>query len=362
MTRITNFGRKRTHVEATFNYNEDKPEDSDAALPLGETAVGSVAAVMDTEVETTGDGHGADGQPPKKKRKRGPRRKAGAKVTTTTADGNDGGERGEVDGEGAGTDSKKAPKPKGKKSKGGFKTLKGSPPLTAPAYSKLTQFPSPQSARKLRKNDVVGGSLNGTLTPSVSPVEKRVTPSRIAPKSQMDPSNHQMLKTASAQQASWGSAIAVVHGNIVFRLVERRPLIRRIPFHSPPASSATATAISPLNARKTRGREYTLTAGAVSCVEKPITWRGTVNLGTKVRLTRRAFLAVETDLRSIQAVAGEASFWGTGVEAGADEDDFHMFKRKSAEVDKEQKTEERAQKLRHEGPSKSQKSKKVVNF
>lgn len=155
MTRITNFGRKRTHVEATFNYNEAEPGDSDAVLPLGEATGGSVAVVKDTEAEAIGDGHSADGQPPKKKRKRGPRRKAGAKVTTPTADGNDGGEKGEVDGEGAGAMSKKAPKPKGKKSKGGFKTLKGSPPLAVPTHSRFTQ--PLQGARKLRKNDARGG-------------------------------------------------------------------------------------------------------------------------------------------------------------------------------------------------------------
>ena len=34
-------------------------------------------------------------------------------------------------------------------------------------------------------------------------------------------------------------------------------------------------------------------------------------------------------------------FVGTGHEAGADEDDFHTFKRKTAEVSKEEKAEER---------------------
>lgn len=141
MTRITDLGRKRTHVEATFNYNEPDPEDSDAELSLGGAADGSTTVVMDTQVGTTGDGSGADGQPPKKKRKRGPRRKAGAKVTTATADGDEGREKGEVDGEGAGTESKKAPKPKGKNSKGKFKTLKGSPPLQPPHTQSSPNLP-----------------------------------------------------------------------------------------------------------------------------------------------------------------------------------------------------------------------------
>lgn len=32
---------------------------------------------------------------------------------------------------------------------------------------------------------------------------------------------------------------------------------------------------------------------------------------------------------------------GTGAEAGADEDDFHIFKRKTAEVTREEKQDER---------------------
>jgi len=60
-------------------------------------------------------------------------------------------------------------------------------------------------------------------------------------------------------------------------------------------------------------------------------------------------------------VAEKTAFLGTGVEAGADEDDFHSFKRKSAEVDKEQKVAERTQKSRPKNSSQPQK-KKVVNF
>jgi len=60
-------------------------------------------------------------------------------------------------------------------------------------------------------------------------------------------------------------------------------------------------------------------------------------------------------------VANNTPFLGTGVEAGADEDDFHTFKRKSAEVDKEQKTAERVQKSRLKNQAQPPKT-KVVNF
>ena len=59
----------------------------------------------------------------------------------------------------------------------------------------------------------------------------------------------------------------------------------------------------------------------------------------------------------------KATFWGTGTEAGTDEDDFHTFKRKSAGIDKEQKAVVRNQKSRLKNPSQPQKKvKKVVDF
>jgi len=62
-----------------------------------------------------------------------------------------------------------------------------------------------------------------------------------------------------------------------------------------------------------------------------------------------------------KAVAEKTAFLGIGTEAGADEDDFHTFKRKTAEVDKEQKTAERIQNSTFKNTSQPQK-KKVVNF
>lgn len=68
-----------------------------------------------------------------------------------------------------------------------------------------------------------------------------------------------------------------------------------------------------------------------------------------------------------------AVFVGTGTEAGADEDDFHTFKRKTVEVAKEEKMDERRKKSAavrvgaFSGEVKSfsrpaQKPKKVVSF
>lgn len=63
-----------------------------------------------------------------------------------------------------------------------------------------------------------------------------------------------------------------------------------------------------------------------------------------------------------KAIAGNTTFLGTGSEAGADEDDFHTFKRISAEVDKEQKAAEMIQKSKLKGQAQPPKKKKVVDF
>ncbi|OCH88110.1 hypothetical protein OBBRIDRAFT_813825 [Obba rivulosa] len=52
-------------------------------------------------------------------------------------------------------------------------------------------------------------------------------------------------------------------------------------------------------------------------------------------------LAKDCPLRK-KAITTSTAFLGTGREAGADEDDFHTFKRKNAEIDKAEKFSERA--------------------
>ena len=145
MTRITNFGRKRTHVEATFSYNEGDLEDPDVEPSLEVSDDKPVTAVTNSEgVETTEDGRGVDGQPPKKKRKRGPRKKAGAKVTTEATDGGERGEKEALEGEGAERNSK------GKRGKAKSRSLQGPSPLTTSACFKFTRAPS-RTQRNFRK-------------------------------------------------------------------------------------------------------------------------------------------------------------------------------------------------------------------
>ena len=83
-------------------------------------------------------------------------------------------------------------------------------------------------------------------------------------------------------------------------------------------------------------------------------------LGDKGVVNPSGFIAHEDSCDVNPAALDNTALVGTGAETGADEDDFHMFKRKSAQVDREQKTEERVQKS---GPRNwVQHKKKVVNF
>jgi len=61
MTRVTNFGRKRTYLEAGFG-SADQPEDVTALSPSGQDVVGPDISSQKSS--------NADGEPPEKKRKR----------------------------------------------------------------------------------------------------------------------------------------------------------------------------------------------------------------------------------------------------------------------------------------------------
>ncbi|KAG2154358.1 uncharacterized protein EDB93DRAFT_1239439 [Suillus bovinus] len=55
-------------------------------------------------------------------------------------------------------------------------------------------------------------------------------------------------------------------------------------------------------------------------------------------------LAKDCGLRK-QAQSGTATLFGTGQDAGADEDDFHTFKRRNADIDRDIKKDERVKKM-----------------
>ena len=122
MTRTTNFGRKRKYVEATFNYNEADSDDSNAESPPGGVVDESVASAVNFEGV---DDRGSSGQPLKKKRKRGPRKKAGVKAETGTADDGEE-EKEEMAGGGGEKDSNTTSRGKSKKTTSKFKARQGS--------------------------------------------------------------------------------------------------------------------------------------------------------------------------------------------------------------------------------------------
>ena len=155
MTRITNFGRKRTHVEATFNYLE-ADLDSGAGPSVGDAADQSIVVANIKGVETAGDERGADEQPPKKKRKRGPRKKAGVKAANGTSGEDEGGGKGDASEEEAGTNSKETSEKKGKRSKAKSRTLQGSSTLSTCTFSRKFIQITLQTAKKLRRSDVGG--------------------------------------------------------------------------------------------------------------------------------------------------------------------------------------------------------------
>lgn len=72
MTRVTNLGRKRSFVEASFNYNEDQLPDEPTPQPALEP----------------GTPTGEEEKPPKKKRKRGKRPKSGDKAAVGDSNAN----------------------------------------------------------------------------------------------------------------------------------------------------------------------------------------------------------------------------------------------------------------------------------
>lgn len=146
MTRVTNFGRKRTHVEATFNYNDPGLQESDAEPPALEGAADEPSAT----VTTTADTRTADGQPVKKKRKRGPRKKAATEAAAGARDGGGGKDQEGEDVEREGKNSIGNPGRKGKNKRAKSRTIQGSCPLTTHSTSqKFISTPS-RTQRSLR--------------------------------------------------------------------------------------------------------------------------------------------------------------------------------------------------------------------
>lgn len=78
---------------------------------------------------------------------------------------------------------------------------------------------------------------------------------------------------------------------------------------------------------------------AVSCVGKLRIWPKIVALERKVRPVISDVLLQVLIFFLYLSVTDATTVFGTGREVGADEDDFHSFKRKTSEIDQEEKQE-----------------------
>lgn len=117
-------------------------------------------------------------------------------------------------------------------------------------------------------------------------------------------------------------------------------------------------------------------ADAANSAAKPITLRRTAGSGNLVRPLHLndSFGPLSDSPNFVSETTAAEALLGVGTEAGADEDDFHTFRRKNAEVDRDVMAEERTRKMAkvkagvHTGIVKAfgsiptAKPKKIVNF
>lgn len=163
--------------------------------------------------------------------------------------------------------------------------------------------------------------------------------------------------------------------NIHSHDVERRKIQRNL-CPSLPVSYAQEKATSHPHVPKTRSRASTRTVVAASSVVKQTILRRTVDSGNLVRCHVSCLKGSPPNFIPLLFAETTAVgvLLGVGHDAGADEDDFHSFRRKNAEVDRDVMTEEKVRKMAkvkagvHTGIVKaygtipSVKPKKVVNF
>ena len=113
---------------------------------------------------------------------------------------------------------------------------------------------------------------------------------------------------------------------------------RTVLCHSPRALCALDGAISQARVQKIRAEECTRMEVRVSCVEKRRISQRTVTYANKM-VGLAPCLPLVFGLTNEQLPDGSiaATLLGTGREAGADEDDFHLIRRRNMEIDRDER-------------------------
>ncbi|KAI0319174.1 hypothetical protein OF83DRAFT_1170444 [Amylostereum chailletii] len=340
MTRYTNIGRKRTFLEAGFHYREDEPADA-AAVPS--------TSVLGDEGKPDEPATPAPATRKRKKSKKGKEEEPGIKNVEdveTVAGGENTGEAN--DGEGGGKQLKE-PEPEGQEGEG-EDTRKRS-------KAKKTKERLKEKNNMKRRKDIADRAAASEHRRLKRIAERHANKVCYACRemghaAQLCPNT----KLEGEQGARSQRTMCYRCGS------DRHSLsrCRKPPNQTNPLPFASCFVC--------KGRGH-LASACPKNKDKGIYPNG----GSCKLCGEKSHLAKDCNLRKPETNAGSVMF-GTGREAGPDEDDFHIFKRKTVEVDRDERSEDhvrRMAKIRagaHSGIVKAfgtvpqPTTKKVVNF
>ncbi|TFY75506.1 hypothetical protein EWM64_g8508 [Hericium alpestre] len=321
MTRYTNLGRKRTYVDASFNYHQDETE------PAASTST-------QPEAEPAPADAPAEGEDVKAKRKR--RRKSKGKTTSEVGDTEkQDAEESDVAAEsvsaegGQGEKEMKAAvkterKKKAKKMKA--RRIKGPSRPASPPFHRLIQYYS------LRSLDAETRAAASEHRRHKRIAERHANTTCFACREQGHAAMHcPNVKPeddgGTAQKGKEVVGICYRCGSQKHTLAKCRKTVNPanpLPFASCFVCSGKGHLASACSQNKNKGIYP--------------------NGGCCKLCGQNDHLAKNCGLRTNTA-AVTTPFVGTGGEAGADEDDFHIFKRKAAEVDREEFQEDKSRKM-----------------